>query len=354
MIQLVLVVALLVAGPLLADRPDDQPKAGANWEATGLAGSVLELFAPRSGAFFARVEDGLLRSDDAGGTWTPVPLPPAPARRGPRWAAVDPNDHTVLYVEGAGGLYRTRDDAATWGLLLPAPTPDASIQAIAVSPADPSVVYVFFLSSNTLYFLRTADGGASWERDELPPLNSPCVSSVALLQAHPTDAARVFRAAGCYAGRNFGDGLWESADGGATWTQTFRVQGTIPRRLVGGEGRTPNRFYLGAGGAVPNAPSVVARSDDDARTWREVRRYESTPEQGVALSGLAYDPDAPDRLWVGLGSLGRGVQASTDGGSTWSDLGLADRAIHDLVLGIDRRYLFAATNDGLWRLSLLP
>src|SRR5262245_18345819 len=47
------------------------------WEPTGLGCDVLALFTPASGAFFALTGERLLRSDDAGETWAPVPLPPS-------------------------------------------------------------------------------------------------------------------------------------------------------------------------------------------------------------------------------------------------------------------------------------
>jgi hypothetical protein len=324
------------------------------WEATGLGDEVRELFTPSSGAFFARTADSLLRSDDGGTTWAPVALPPAPARRGARWAAVDPTNHMVLYAEGPDGLYQTRDDAASWALILPAPAAPATVEAIAVSPADPNVLYVYFLGGNTLYFFRSADGGMAWQRAEQAPGGGPCTSSVAFLQADPTDPARVYRAAGCYAGRNFGDALWQSTDQGATWAQTFRIQGTIPVRLAGGQGRSPERYYLAAQGAVPMAASHSVRSNDNGRSWQQLRTYESTTQGGTSLRGLAYDPQTPDRVWVGVGGISRGVQGSADGGTTWTELELGERSVNALALGIDARYLFAATDQGVWRLPLEP
>jgi photosystem II stability/assembly factor-like uncharacterized protein len=315
--------------------------AGA-WRPTGLSAAVRELFMPASGAFFARSRDALWRSDDAGVTWRQVALPP-PASAGDRVAAVDPTNHTIVYVSGAEGLYKTVDDAATWTPILP-----GNLQAVTVSAADPSVVYAITLRGS-LSFQRSRDGGATWQESPIESGASPCVSQVILLQAHPTDARRVFRTAGCYAGRSFGDGLWESRDQGATWAQTFRVQGTFPRRLAGGQGSAPGRFYLAAGGAVPGAHAQLARSDDDGQTWRELT---SMPlAANAAIGGLVADAAQPDRVWLAVG--GRGVVASADGGATWTELGaLGTGAINDLALGIDGRNLYAATEQGVWQLTL--
>jgi photosystem II stability/assembly factor-like uncharacterized protein len=333
------------AGALALDRAAGparaQGKSAGAWEPTGLGEAVHALYTPASGALFARTADALWRSDNAGTTWTPVALPPPGS--GERLAAVDPTNHTVIYVSGADGLYESSDDAATWAPVLP-----GSIQAIAVSAADPRLVYAITLRGS-LTFQRSRDGGLTWDEFPIEVGASPCVSEVLLLQAHPTDAQRVFRTAGCYAGRNFGDGLWESRDQGTTWAQTFRVQGTFPRRLAGGQGSEPRRFYLAAGGAVPGARAQLARSDDDGQTWRELTGLPLAAN--AAIGGLAYDPALPDRVWVAIG--GRGVLRSENGGATWAELGApGPGAVNDLALGIDAHNLYAATEQGVWRLAL--
>jgi hypothetical protein len=324
------------------------------WEATGLGGDVLALFTPASGAFFALTADRLLRSDDAGETWAPVPLPPPPVSRGESWAAVDPTNHDVIYAAGADGLYQTRDAGASWQRVLAAPAPAARVVAPLVSPADPRLVYVFFLASNELSLHRSQDGGARWEQvGVLSTANSPCTSAVMLFQAHPVDPDRLYRTAGCYAGRDAGGALDQSRDRGTTWAPTFRESCTYPGRLVGGEGSTPQRLYLGASAANAGCPSVLMRSDDDGATWTERLRFPSR-DRGVGLRALAYDPLAPDRVYVGLAGLEQGVRMSADGGATWAAYGLDGRDVHALALGIDGLNLYAATDQGVWRLRLAP
>jgi hypothetical protein len=82
----------------------------------------------------------------------------------------------------------------------------------------------------------------------------------------------------------------------------------------------------------------------------------------VEIGGLAYDPAQPDRHYVGLNDCvghfsqrtcaGR-VTASSDGGATWAGLGgRALAKVNDLALGIDGLNVYAATDEGLWRLRL--
>ncbi len=108
-----------------------------DWEPTGLGESASELFTPASGAFFAKTASGLSRSDDGGVTWASVALPPGfPGRRwGGVGVAVDPSDHTTLYV----GTSVSRDDAVTWVPMLPWPE-QQSFSAIAVSLSDRGLI----------------------------------------------------------------------------------------------------------------------------------------------------------------------------------------------------------------------
>jgi hypothetical protein len=113
-------------------------------------------------------------------------------------------------------------------------------------------------------------------------------------------------------------------------------------------------------------PSEVLRSDDDGATWTPILTFPHAYDQGVqvapfiALDAIAYNPAAPDQVYVSTrevvsfeGEYGRGVKASMDGGATWSDLGTVDiGVVRDLALGIDGQNLYAATDTGVWRMSL--
>jgi hypothetical protein len=57
----------------------------------------------------------------------------------------------------------------------------------------------------------------------------------------------------------------------------------------------------------------------------------------------AYPPQQP---------VGGGVLASSDGGASWASLGRDLSGINDLVLSPENQTLYAATEQGLWRLDL--
>jgi photosystem II stability/assembly factor-like uncharacterized protein len=364
-VGIALLAALLIWGA--GGGVEAQGGPSADWEPTGLGTPVLELFTPASGAFFATTRDALLRSEDAGATWAPVTLPSPPAGRREPSVAVDPTNHAVLYAAGAGGLYKSSDDAATWALLLPT---TETVLRVAVSPADHHLVYLALAGSPTnatdFRFLRSRDGGATWQQLE-EFHSSLCGWGVRLLEPHPTNAQRAFRTAGCYAGRNLGDALRQSTDQGATWSALFEPQMAFPARLVGGRAVAPGRYYLAANRDSRAGGSALFRTDDDGSTWAEVVAFEGggTIQQpdapDVRIGGLAYDPAKPDRVYVGLNEYadqlsgrtrtGSRVIASSDGGATWAELGRGDPGeISDLVLGIDGLNLYMATDQGLWRL----
>jgi photosystem II stability/assembly factor-like uncharacterized protein len=328
----------------------------ADWELTGLREPVLQLITPGSGAFFAVTQDALVRSDDGGSTWVRVALPPSPADQRFFRVAVDPGDHRVIYAAGAEGLYRTTDDAASWTLVVP--TRD-SVLGVAVSGARGNVVYLALTAGATSFrFLRSSDGGATWEQLE-EARSSLCLWGMPVLEPHPTDAQRVFRTAGCYAGRDTSDWLRQSTDQGATWSDLLRPRFAFPGRLVGGQGVTPGRFYLAANRDQRAGGATLYASVDDGITWTEALAFEgggTAAQSGapnIQLGGLAYDPLAPDRVYIGLAGDGRGVRSSADGGSSWLGLGREELgAIHALALGVDRSNLYAATDQGLWRVRL--
>lgn len=357
-----LLAALLVglAAPTRADEP-----AVPAWEPTGLSEPTEQLFTPASGAFFARTKDTLLRSDDGGATWRPVAVPPTLGK-----VAVDPASHAVIYAAGEGGLYKTSDDAASWQLVMPTTW---NVNAIAVSPADPSLFYLAIKDSPSIAYqfqvYRTRDGGATWEQLASEQA-SMCGWGVSILQPHATDPSRVFRAWTCFSGGTGSNPLYDSVDQGTTWRERYRVQYTFAELLAGGRGAAPGRYYLALRRHGQIGGSFLVRSDDDA-TWTEVLtfpRSRNGPEQpsvtDTQIVALASDPANPDHLFVGLkDTVGISTTApstyrvlgSADGGSTWLALSGPDfPKLSALALGIDGQNLYAATERGVLRLPLAP
>src|SRR4051794_14295957 len=85
------------------------PASDEQWSPTALTDESFRLFTPTSGAFFALGAHDLMRSDDGGGTWSSVSLPPEKSAGARPGVTVNPVDHTQLFAEGLEGLYRSTD-----------------------------------------------------------------------------------------------------------------------------------------------------------------------------------------------------------------------------------------------------
>ena len=92
--------------------------------------------------------------------------------------------------------------------------------------------------------------------------------------------------------------------------------------MIEGVPSKPNTFYFGASGGG------VWKTDDAGRTWTSLFDHGGSS----AIGAIAIAPSDPNVIYVGGGQpeprydieAGRGVYKSTDGGKTWTDLGLHD------------------------------
>jgi hypothetical protein len=168
----------------------------------------------------------------------------------------------------------------------------------------------------------------------------------------------------------------QSTDGGRTfsdfWNSNLSDELGFPKRLVGGGGNMPARWYLAVDADGRVGGSTLLRSDDDGGTWTDVLEYRgggtlttdpsAADTWNVQIQGLAYDPVQPDTVYVArtaypaLGpftSITSGVAVSTDGGQTWSDLGSQKLGgIADLALSRDRSTLYLTSDQGLFSLAV--
>ena len=91
----------------------------------------------------------------------------APARGTIQTIAPSPLDANLIWVGSATGLIHISHDGATWTDVTPAGLPERStINAIEASPHDANTAYaaIFARRDDHPYFLRTRDGGKTWEK----------------------------------------------------------------------------------------------------------------------------------------------------------------------------------------------
>ncbi len=144
----------LVRGAGVASSTD----GGARWTAAGGAlpslayGLWVVAADPTVLVTTDRADGGLLRSDDGGASWAPLP---ATGARGD-WRAIVRGDAGLLFAATGEGLFRSGDGGASWLPLGPFKT----LVTIAVAPNDGQVITAITPGQYNVY--RSQDGGATW------------------------------------------------------------------------------------------------------------------------------------------------------------------------------------------------
>ena len=155
--------------------------------------------------------------------------------RGGRVVAVagDPSEAPVFYFGAcAGGVWKTNDGGTYWENISDGFFNTASVGAIAVSEADPNVIYVGTgdpciqcdLSHGDGVY-KSTDRGKTWVNMGLADTRH-----IARIRIHPRDPNLVYVAAvGHVFGPNGERGVFRSKDGGRNWERVlFRSERRVP------------------------------------------------------------------------------------------------------------------------------
>ncbi|MEL6431526.1 MAG: PDZ domain-containing protein, partial [Planctomycetota bacterium] len=216
-------------------------------------------------------------------------------------------------------------DALEWRSIGPA-NMGGRITDIAVHPADPAERW---LATATGGVLHTTNGGATYEH----LFDAQRVSSIGAIAVAPSDPTQVWVGTGEPNPRNsvsWGDGVYASMDGGATWRwaglgASFQISSIVVHP------EDPDVVFVGALGRLwgPNDERGLYRTTDGGRSWErvlfvdedtgvvEVKMHPTDPSTLLVATYQrrrdGFDTNDPAVKW----GPGSGIWRTTDGGDTF-------------------------------------
>ncbi len=241
-----------------------------------------------------------------------------------------PNEY--LFGAVGGGVWKTLNGGNTWEPIFDA-EPIASIGAIAVAPSNPQIIYVGTgesdMRSDISYgdgVYKSTDGGATWRNIGLRDSQN-----VGRILVDPHDPNIVIVAALGHAfGPNAERGVYRSTDGGATWTKTLSKNDDTGAIDLCWDPANPTIIYAALWQTRRPPWSVYApingpggglyKSTDSGVTWNQItgHGFPGPGSQGLGRIGIAIPPGQNDnRIYAVVDAHEGGIYRSDDAGQNW-------------------------------------
>jgi photosystem II stability/assembly factor-like uncharacterized protein len=242
-----------------------------------------------------------------------------------------PGRLTILLLVGISALAQVvptaRLKALEWRSIGPAATGGRIADiAAARSPGRPAEIYV---ATTTGGIFKSVNEGVSWTPvfDRAGGMMS--IGAVAVAPANPSIVWAGTGEADNRQSSSWGDGVYKSADGGASWQKMGLDDTRHVGRIVIHPG-DPNTVYVAATGHLwgSNSERGVFKTTDGGQTWRKVL-YK---DENTGAIDLVMDAQDPDVLFAAMyqrqrkgwgfngGGPSSGIYRTTDGGATWTEL----------------------------------
>lgn len=228
---------------------------------------------------------------------------------------------------------------------------------IAVNESNP---YEFYVAAATGGLWKTSDNGVTFA----PVFENQSVNSIGAVTVDQRNPQTIWVGTGEATNRQssgWGDGIYKSTDGGATWTN-MGLRGThrIARIVV--DPANSDVIYVAAPGHLwgPNSERGLFKSTDGGRSWTPIL----TRDDNTGAVDVAVDPADPTIVYAALyqhrrtpfgyvgGGPGSGLYKSTDAGATWTRLttGLPAGTVGRISISIyrkDPRIVYVSVEQGL-------
>lgn len=353
---------------------------------TGIASDPLNA----NVTYIATASGGVWKTANGGTSWTPLTDNltdglgnPIPLFMGS--IAVASSNANVIYA-GTGeannsldsyagrGVLKSTDAGATWTLVGATQFTGKSIGAIAVSPLDPNVVYVAVSASGAngtpggTGIWESTDGGTTWTNTTSAITTTQSWTDVVIDQTNPQN---VYASVGTYSG-NAANGVYKSTNGGTSWAAAGNFPIGVANGRIAMAISASNPQVLVASVSDPSTYGLkyLEKSSDGGVTWAALT---GTPDylggantgggQGWYDNTVIINPTNPNVIIAaGVVNYNNGTNAivySRNGGTNWTDI-TADffgnqphTDSHALAFDANGRAL-VGTDGGIWRLDAVP
>jgi len=227
---------------------------------------------------------GVFKTSNGGGTWVPTGALGNPVV----WAlAVHPDKPLTVYAGTDGGVYKSTNGGTSWSLA----DPDISwlnVQDIQIDPDTPDTVFATGMGG-----LYKTVNGADFEFADHGLYNASCMG-LALDTRHP---ATLYAA-------TWGNGVWRSGNGGASWVE---ANAGLSGAIVHSVAVHPQDSRIAYAGTAGN----LFKTEDGGITWRLFEYI------GDNFADVVIAPSSPDTVYAG------GIYdiiRTRNGGDTWASI----------------------------------
>ena len=242
------------------------------------------------------------------------------------------NPNAYLFGAVGGGVWKTENAGRTWRPIFDA-EPIASIGAIAIAPSDPQIIYVGTgeadMRSDISFgdgIYKSTDGGATWSNIGLR--DSQQIGSI-LVDSRDANIVLV-AALGHAFGPNPERGVYRSTDGGTKWTKVLGKDDDTGAIDLCADPTNPQIIYASLWQtrrppwsvyAPTNGPgSGLYKSTDGGVTWNQITGN-GFPSEGLGRIGIAIAPSKNgsngNRIYAVVDAREGGVYRSDDDAQTW-------------------------------------
>lgn len=253
---------------------------------SGIMSSTVVAIDPSNSdiVYAGSTNDGVLKSEDAGGMWRRSNINIAGTHI--NCLEIDPSESRILYACSDFSLFKSTNGGALWnpidGLQDEGASAPATVSAVAI---DPQVVTTLYVASHDQGIFKSLDGGESWEGAD-QGLAAPAVRTLAI---DPVQPNVLYAGARSIRGEDDPGGIYKSTNGGASWMDAN-----------GGESETLAQADVVDLAIDTECPQIVYaateigvfRSRDGATTWIPVNEGLFTRD----VRALVIDPRDPAML----------------------------------------------------------